>query len=138
MNIDNARSSCCNTQANCFRKWLGALFCAIAALTLASGAYADPPARVARLAYINGAVSFSPAGEDVWVEAAINRPLITGDRLWVDTGSRAELQVGSAVFYLGAGNQREPAQSRQPRSATRGDAGLGHFPRAPVRAARSH
>jgi len=103
MYIDNARSSCCNTQANCFRKWLGTLFCAIAALTLASGAYADPPARVARLAYINGAVSFSPAGEDVWVEAAINRPLITGDRLWVDTGSRAELQVGSAVFYLGAG-----------------------------------
>jgi len=103
MNIDNARSSSCNTQAKSFRQWLAALLCAAAALTWASSAYADPPARVARLAYINGAVSFSPAGEDVWVEAAINRPLITGDRLWVDTGSRAELQVGSAVFYLGAG-----------------------------------
>ena len=92
-----------STQVKSFRLWLAALLCAAAALTWAGGAYADPPARVARLAYINGAVSFSPAGEDIWVEAAINRPLITGDRLWVDNGSRAELQVGSAVFYLGAG-----------------------------------
>ena len=103
MNIVNARSSYRSTQVKSFRLWLAALLCAAAALTWAGGAYADPPARVARLAYINGAVSFSPAGEDIWVEATINRPLITGDRLWVDNGSRAELQVGSAVFYLGAG-----------------------------------
>src|SRR5664279_2039383 len=74
----------------------------VAALVLAGWASADPPARVARLAYISGAVSFSPAGEDDWVEATINRPLITGDRLWVDAGARAELQVGSAVFHLDA------------------------------------
>jgi hypothetical protein len=62
---------------------------------------ADPPTRVARLGYISGAVSFSPAGENDWVLATMNRPLITGDRLWVDAGARAELQVGSAVIRMG-------------------------------------
>lgn len=61
---------------------------------------ADPSARVARLSYINGTVSFSPAGDDVWVQATRNRPLITGDHLWVDTGARAELQIGSATIHL--------------------------------------
>ena len=78
-----------------------ALLFGAATLILAGWASADPPARVARLSYISGAVSFSPAGEDDWVEARINRPLITGDRLWVDGGARAELQVGSAVFHMG-------------------------------------
>ena len=72
-------------------------------LALASDyALADPPERVARLSYAAGAVSFSPAGEDEWVDAVINRPLIAGDRLWADTESRAELQIGSAVVRMGA------------------------------------
>lgn len=75
----------------------GMVICAVAGL-----ASADPPARVGRLSYISGAVSFSPAGEQDWVEAAINRPLIAGDRLWVDAGARAELQVGSSVVRMGA------------------------------------
>jgi len=79
-----------------------ALLLGVTALVVAGWASADPPARVARLGYISGAVSFSPAGEDEWVEARINRPLITGDRLWVDAGARAELQVGSAVFHMGS------------------------------------
>ena len=78
-----------------------ALLLGVTTLVLAGWASADPPGRVARLGYISGAVSFSPAGEDDWVEARINRPLITGDRLWVDAGARAELQVGSAVFHMG-------------------------------------
>ena len=72
----------------------------IAFLAFSGWAGADPPSRVARLGYISGAVSFSPAGEDVWVEAAINRPLTTGDRLWVDADGRAELQVGGAVVRM--------------------------------------
>ena len=39
----------------------------------------DPPSRVARLSYINGQVSFSPAGADDWVAAVLNRPITTGD-----------------------------------------------------------
>ena len=61
---------------------------------------ADPPSRVARLGYMSGAVSFSPAGEQDWVRASINRPLTTGDRVWVDTRARAEIQVGSAMVRI--------------------------------------
>src|SRR5207248_5864609 len=64
-------------------------------------ARADPPYRVARLSYENGSVSFSPAGEADWSRAPINRPLITGDGLWVDVGSRAELQLGGAALRIG-------------------------------------
>ena len=42
-------------------------------------ARADPPSRVARLGYAAGAVSFSPGGEADWVQAAVNRPLTTGE-----------------------------------------------------------
>src|SRR5579864_876030 len=60
----------------------------------------DPPSRVARLGYLQGSVSFQPAGESEWVEAAHNRPLTTGDKLWADRDSRAELNLGSAVIDL--------------------------------------
>jgi hypothetical protein len=62
----------------------------------------DPPTRVARLGYMEGSVSFQPAGEDEWVGAVDNRPLTTGDKLWVDNNSRAELQLGSAVIRISA------------------------------------
>ena len=67
-----------------------------------SGNQSDPPSRVARLAYIRGTVSFVPAGENEWVEAQINRPLITGDKLWTDHDSRAELEIGSSALRLDA------------------------------------
>ncbi|HEY4368150.1 MAG TPA: DUF6600 domain-containing protein [Steroidobacteraceae bacterium] len=60
----------------------------------------DPPGRVARLGYIDGNVSMAPAGTDEWADAVVNRPLTSGDRLWVDNGGHAELQVGSAAVYL--------------------------------------
>ena len=60
----------------------------------------DPPGRVARLSFLRGAVSFQPAGESDWVPAAINRPMTTGDKLWADMDSRAELHIGSAAIRL--------------------------------------
>ena len=72
-------------------------------LTFASLASAEPPSRVARLGYLSGTVSFSPAGDADWVQAVVNRPLTTGDRLWADANSRAELQLGGAAIRLGAG-----------------------------------
>jgi len=60
----------------------------------------DPPSRVARLGYLEGSVSFQPAGEDDWVGAVPNRPMSTGDKLWADKDSRAEVQFGSAVIRL--------------------------------------
>ena len=62
----------------------------------------DPPGRVARLNFSQGAVSFRPAGEDDWVTAVPNRPMVTGDDLWADENSRAEVHVGSAAIRLGA------------------------------------
>ena len=61
----------------------------------------DPPSRVARLNYMEGSVSFQPGGENDWVTAELNRPLVTGDNLWADENSRAELHIGSTAFRLG-------------------------------------
>jgi len=60
----------------------------------------DPPTRVARLSYSVGSVSFQPGGEGDWVQAVRNRPLTTGDNLWADKDSRAELQVGSTSLRI--------------------------------------
>jgi hypothetical protein len=62
----------------------------------------DPPTRVARLSQADGSVSFEPAGTEDWVTAVVNRPLTTGDKLWSDQNSRAELGLGSASIRLGA------------------------------------
>jgi hypothetical protein len=62
----------------------------------------DPPSRVARLSHTDGSVSFNPAGTDDWVAAVINRPMTTGDKLWSDNGSRAELHIGSASLRIGS------------------------------------
>lgn len=58
----------------------------------------DPPSRVARLGFMEGSVSFQPAGENEWVGAVPNRPMTTGDKLWVDRESRAEVQLGSSTI----------------------------------------
>src|SRR6202011_2646260 len=62
----------------------------------------DPPARAARLGFIQGSVSFNPAGTQDWVAAPLNRPLTTGDQLWADRGGRAELQLDGSSLRLGA------------------------------------
>jgi hypothetical protein len=62
----------------------------------------DPPSRVARLNFSQGSVSFRPAGEDDWVTAVPNRPIVSGDDLWADENSRAEVHVGSAAIHMGA------------------------------------
>ena len=61
----------------------------------------DPPGRVARMNYVEGAVSFQPGGEGDWLTAVPNRPLTSGDNVWTDRGSRAELHVGSTALHLG-------------------------------------
>ena len=78
-----------------------ALLLGVAVFAASGWAFADPPARVARVGYIAGNVSFSPAGENDWVQARLNRSLTSGDRLWTDRASRVELQVGGAVIRMG-------------------------------------
>jgi hypothetical protein len=61
----------------------------------------DPPSRVARVNYMEGSVSFQPGGENDWVDAVLNRPLVTGDNFWADQDSRAEVHIGSTALRLG-------------------------------------
>ncbi|HET7756898.1 MAG TPA: DUF6600 domain-containing protein [Steroidobacteraceae bacterium] len=78
---------------------------ALLALFAAGSALADesdPPGRAARVSYLAGSVSLEPAGVDQWTAAELNRPLTTGDRLWTDADSAAELDIGAAVIRLGA------------------------------------
>lgn len=60
----------------------------------------DPPSRIARVAYAQGAVSFQPAGTQDWVAAPLNRPLTTGDTLWADQDGRVELQLDGSIVRL--------------------------------------
>src|ERR1700719_3317399 len=80
--------------------WCAALMMIIALPQRAAADGDDPPGRVARLSFLRGAVSFQPAGESDWVPASINRPMTTGDKLWADMDSRAELHIGSAAIRL--------------------------------------
>jgi hypothetical protein len=86
-----------------FRRHALAWAAGLSLMAFGTPAIADPPGRVARLGYLSGTVSFSPAGEDSWNQATMNRPLSPGDRLWAETGSRAEIQVGGAMVRLNAG-----------------------------------
>ncbi|MFT3905861.1 MAG: FecR domain-containing protein [Steroidobacteraceae bacterium] len=62
----------------------------------------DPPGRVARVNLIEGSAALRPVGADAWVDDVLNRPLGSGDQLWVESDSRAELHVGSTSVRLGA------------------------------------
>jgi hypothetical protein len=81
-----------------FLQFLLALFVMSAAIS----ALADPPSRAVRLKYMSGAVSVQPGGVNDWVEAVINRPLTTADRVWTDQNARAELGLGSASVRMNA------------------------------------
>lgn len=80
--------------------WVATL---IVALLLPQHAQAyDPPGLLAWFSEMTGTVTFSPAGTDTWIEAPANHPLTSGDRVWVDQGSHAEMHIGSTAIRLGA------------------------------------
>ncbi len=60
----------------------------------------DPPARVGRLNYMNGPVSYAPGGLNQWAQATLNYPLTTGTALWTDQNGRAELHIGSTAIRM--------------------------------------
>ncbi|HLF29772.1 MAG TPA: DUF6600 domain-containing protein [Xanthomonadales bacterium] len=85
----------------------GALLLSLCATLFANTAFADPSGRVAYLSDTRGAVSYSPAGEDQWVDVVRNRPLIRGDRLWTDRRALAEFQVGSSAIRIASNTSVE-------------------------------
>jgi hypothetical protein len=61
---------------------------------------ADPPARIARVSYLTGSVSFRPAGLKQWVPASLSYPISTGAELWSDSNGRAEVHIGGSSAWL--------------------------------------
>jgi hypothetical protein len=84
-------------EPNMSSRWCTRLLLAtVAGLLLpCTAALADPSARVARISFIGGAVSFRPGSLDEWSAVTLNYPLTVGDHVWTDRGARTELQLGS-------------------------------------------
>ncbi len=85
-------------------RWFTVIAAMFALSFVAGSAFAqddDPPNRAARLSYASGSVSFEPAGTDEWVEAIVNRPMTTGDKLWADQDGRVEVRIDSYALRLG-------------------------------------
>ena len=95
------------TRFHLFSAWARAL----ALVTLLAGTSAhgqplpdvdDPPVRVGRMSFVSGDVSFAAAGSDEWVQAQINRPIVTGDQVWSDANARVELSIDNSAWWLGS------------------------------------
>src|SRR5882762_980743 len=57
-----------------------------------------PVARVARLSFVEGDVSFLRAGVTEWAPAVENLPLLAGDQIYSGPGARAEVQLGRGNY----------------------------------------
>ena len=70
------------------------------ALAFPALAQSDPPARVGRLAFIEGTVSFHDDEQRDWTPAVVNTPLTTGDVIWNEPGARSEISVAGTRVRL--------------------------------------
>lgn len=57
-----------------------------------------PVARVARLSFVEGDVSFLRAGVTEWAPVVENLPLLAGDQIYTGSGSRAEIQLARGNY----------------------------------------
>ena len=64
---------------------------------------ADGPVRMARIARLDGNVSWRPGDDVNWSDAGWNLPLREGAQIWVSPGARAEIQFDDGS-YLRLGN----------------------------------
>jgi hypothetical protein len=66
-------------------------------------AQGEPPARVGRLAFTNGTVSFHDDEQSGWTPAVVNTPLTTGDGIWTEPNARSEVSLaGTRIRMEGA------------------------------------
>ncbi|WP_395714305.1 DUF6600 domain-containing protein [Reyranella sp.] len=63
-------------------------------------AQGEPPARVGRLAFTSGAVSFHDDAESTWRPAVVNTPLTTGDAIWTEPNARGEVSLAGTRIRL--------------------------------------
>ncbi|MGE3647465.1 MAG: DUF6600 domain-containing protein, partial [Reyranellaceae bacterium] len=93
-----------------FLRGLGVLAAAAlvtAAISSVRAQSADPPARVGRIAFVNGTVSFHDRDDTNWQPAAINYPMTSGNALWTEPNGRAELFVGGTRIRMQGSTQLE-------------------------------
>ncbi len=60
----------------------------------------DPPGRAGRISVLTGPASFQSAGSTDWTGATVNYTVTTGDRLYTDQQSRAEIEIGTSAVRL--------------------------------------
>jgi hypothetical protein len=66
-------------------------------------AQGEPPARVGRLAFTNGPVSFHDEQQSGWTPAVVNTPLTSGDAIWTEPNARSEVSLaGTRIRLSGA------------------------------------
>jgi hypothetical protein len=68
-------------------------------------AAADPPGRVARLAFVEGEASLFADTEVGWEPARVNAHLTSENSVWTEPASRAEVRFGSTALRLGEATQ---------------------------------
>jgi hypothetical protein len=59
----------------------------------------------AHLHHAEGSVAYAPQGDKEWHDVQPRRVLKRGDRLWIDRGSRAEVQAGGHALRLNGETQ---------------------------------
>src|SRR5258705_8523519 len=70
----------------------------------------EPPGRVGRLAYTQGAVSVYQDPELGWDKAYVNTPITSENSVWTDRGARAELRVAATAIRLDETTQLDVAR----------------------------
>src|SRR3981189_355907 len=74
-----------------------------AAIWSSALAQGETPARVGRLAFTNGTVSFHDDEQSGWTPAVVKKPLTTGDGRWTDPNARSEVSLaGTRIRMEGA------------------------------------
>ncbi len=96
------------------RHWMGAAIAASMSLIFLSGttvtAQSDPPARVGRISFITGTVSYDDREEGEerhWSPALLNHPFTTGSALWTEPNGRAEVDVAGTRLRLQGATELE-------------------------------
>src|SRR5215469_8495912 len=93
------------------RRVLLALPVSLLLLTPALANAADPPARVGRLSYADGTVSFHPAGQQGdWSPATVNYPVTSGESFWTDANARAAIEIGPVELQLDQATELDVSQ----------------------------
>src|SRR5689334_434241 len=86
------------------RRWSPGI--AALAVALGSGAFAQVVSvPAAHLNHAEGSIAYAPQGDQEWHDVQPRRLLKRGDRLWIDRGSRAEVQAGGHAVRLNGETQ---------------------------------